>query len=808
MHRPVTALLGPTNTGKTHLAIERMLTHATGMIGFPLRLLARENYDRVAALRGTDAVALVTGEERIIPPRPRYWIATVEAMPLDVKVDFLAVDEVQLAADRERGHIFSQRMLSARGALETWLIGAETIRPLLQKLLPDATLETRQRLSTLSYAEPKRLAKLPPRSAVIVFSLRELYEVAARLRRERGGAALVFGALSPRTRNAQVGLYQNGDVDHLVATDAIGMGLNLDIDTVVFTGLSKFDGVGPRALTPAEVGQIAGRAGRHVRDGQFAATAELGPLDRRLVEAVESHRFAPLAHIFWRTDELDFFSPLGLLASLERQPPEPFLLRMRHAEDESALAALVRDPETMALARDPESVRLLWEVCQVPDFQSVLSEAHTRLLARVFRDLRGSTGRIAEDFLSAHVKDLDRTEGEVDVLLGRIAAIRTWTYLSNRSAWVADPRYWQEKTRAVEDRLSDALHERLTQEFVDRPSTVIARYDPSELVTSIGQDGEVQVQGLRAGVLEGFRFHPDRSASEGSRGLLAAANRALRELVRERVQALEAEDDAAFRLGPGAELVWRDAGIARLCAGEAPLAPHVDVLPSDLVDPPLRERIRRRLAAWSEAHLRRSLAPLFALRERAPSGAARGLAFALAEGLGAVPRRAVAQQVAALSGDDRRALARLGVTLGRFAVFLPALLRPEAMRLRARLFAVRHGQRPEPGPDGAPSAPNDLARPLAFYLACGYLPLGPRAVRLDRLERAAALVARLARTGAFVAPRELPGILGCAPAELPALLRAMGYGESDGRFERRGAGTRRREGPRNAGPLPSKTIER
>ncbi len=791
MHRPVTALLGPTNTGKTHLAIERMLTHATGMIGFPLRLLARENYDRVAALRGRDAVALVTGEERVIPRRPSYWIATVEAMPLEVKVDFLAVDEVQLAADRERGHVFCERILSARGALETWLIGAETIRPLLHKLLPDATFQTRQRLSTLSYAEPKRLAKLPPRSAVIVFSLRELYEVAARLRRERGGAALVFGALSPRTRNAQVGLYQSGDVDHLVATDAIGMGLNLDIDTVVFTGLGKFDGVGPRALTPAEVGQIAGRAGRHVRDGQFAATTELGPLDRRLVEAVESHRFAPLAHLFWRTDELDFFSPLALLASLERQPPQPFLLRMRHAEDQSALAALVRDPETMALARDPQSVRLLWEVCQVPDFQSVLTEAHTRLLARVFRDLRSPTGRIAEDFLASHVKDLDRTDGEVDVLLGRIAAIRTWTYLSNRSAWVADPRFWQERTRAVEDRLSDALHDRLTQEFVDRPSAVIARYEPSELVTSIDPDGEVQVQGLRAGVLEGFRFRPDHGAGEGSRALLAAANRALRELVRERVQLLEGDDDTAFQLGPGAEVLWRGAGVARLTAGEAALAPHVEVLPSDLADPPLRERIRRRIAAWAEGHLRRALAPLFALRERAPAGVARGLAFALAEGLGAVSRRAVAEQVAALTGDDRRALGRLGVSLGRFAVFLPSLLKPEAMRLRARLFAVRHGQRPEPGPDGAPSVPNELARPLVFYLACGYLPLGPRAVRLDRLEHAAAIVSRLARTGAFLAPRELPGILGCSAAELPALLSAMGYAEHEGRFERRSRPPRR-----------------
>ena len=725
VHRPVTALLGPTNTGKTHLAIERMLTHATGMIGFPLRLLARENYDRVAALRGADAVALVTGEERVIPRRPSYWIATVEAMPLDVKVEFLAVDEVQLAADRERGHVFTERILSARGTLETWLIGAETIRPLLHKLLPDAAFQTRQRLSTLSYAEPKRLAKLPPRSAVIVFSLRELYEVAARLRRERGGAALVFGALSPRTRNAQVGLYQGGDVDHLVATDAIGMGLNLDIDTVVFTGLSKFDGVGPRALTPAEVGQIAGRAGRHVRDGQFAATDELGPLDRRLVEAVESHRFAPLAHLFWRTDELDFFSPLALLASLDRQPPQPFLLRMRHAEDQSALAALVRDPETMALARDPESVRLLWEVCQVPDFQSVLTEAHTRLLARVFRDLRGPAGRIAEDFLASHVKDLDRTEGEVDVLLGRIAAIRTWTYLSNRSAWVADPRFWQETTRAVEDRLSDALHERLTQEFVDRPSTVIARYEPSELVTSIGLDGEVQVQGLRAGVLEGFRFRADRGAGEGSRGLLAAANRALRDLVRERVQALEGEDDAAFRLGPGAELVWRGAGVARLTAGEAALAPHVDVLPSDLVDPPLRERVRRRLAAWVEGHLRQALAPLFALRERAPVGrrarprlrAGRGPRRRLAPGGGAAGRRPHERRPprARAARRQRRTIRRLpaGAPEARGDASAGASLR-RATRAAARARSRRRAlgaERPRPPAGLLPGVRLPPARP-------------------------------------------------------------------------------------------------
>jgi ATP-dependent RNA helicase SUPV3L1/SUV3 len=563
------------------------------------------------------------------------------------------------------------------------------------------------------------------------------------------------------------------------------MGLNLDIDHVVFTGLTKFDGVGPRALTPAEVGQIAGRAGRHVRDGDFASTTDLGPLDRRLVEAVEAHRFAPLAHLYWRTDDLDFFSPLALLGSLDRQPPLPFLVRMRHAEDQAALAALAGDPEVMALAREPGSVRLLWEVCQVPDFQGVVTAGHARLLARVFGFLRGPGGRIPEDFLDSQVRELDRADGDVEALLGRIAAIRTWTYISHRVSWVPDPRFWQERTRAVEDRLSDVLHERLTQEFVDRPGTVIARHDPADLVTSVGRDGEVLVQGLRAGVLEGFRFRPDRTVREGSRGLLAAANRALRGLVPERVEALEREEDTAFALGPGAELRWRGAGVARLAAGDSALAPQVEVLASDILDPPLRERVRRRLASWLEAHLLGVLGPLFAVRDGAPAGAARGLAFALAEGLGAVARRGVSRQVAALAPDDRRDLSRLGVTTGRLSVFLPALLRPEAMRLRARLFSIREGRPAEAGPDGPPSVPIDPRQPAAFYLACGYLPAGPRAVRLDRVERAAAVASRLSREGPFRAPGDLASILGCRSDELPAVLAAIGYVERDGLFERR-----------------------
>ena len=790
--KPVTALLGPTNTGKTYLALERMLAHRTGMIGFPLRLLARENYDRIAALAGPEAVALVTGEERILPRPARYFLCTVEAMPMDRPVDFLAVDEVQLAADRERGHVFTERILHARGRLETMLIGAETIRPLLRRLLPEAGLLSRPRLSTLRYAPPRKLAKLPRRSAVIVFSVRELYAVAERLRRERGGAALVFGALSPRTRNSQVALYQAGEVDHLVATDAIGMGLNLDIDHVVFTSLGKFDGVGPRELTAAEVGQIAGRAGRHVRDGSFSPTAELGPFEDGLIRAVEGHHFSPLPSIYWRNPDLDYSSPDRLLASLEQRSPRPELVRMRQADDHRALAALLADPEVRARTRDPESVGLLWAVCQIPDFQSGRSEAHTRLLAHVFHHLAGPGSRLPEDWVAAQVRELDRPDGDVDTLLARIAAIRTWTYVSHRPAWLSDAGHWQEQTRAVEDRLSDALHERLTQQFVDRPSAVIARFDPSELVTVVTEGGEVLVQGLRAGVLEGFRFVPDRSVREGSRGLLAAANRALRGLVRDRVTALAKDEDDAFALRAPDEVLWRGSPVARLGAGESVLAPQIEALPSELLDPPLREPLRRRLAAWLDVHLRAHLGPLFSALEAPLSGPARGLVFVLGETLGTVPRRQVAAQLAALSPDDRREMARLGITLGRVNVFLPALLRPEVLRLRARLFVIRHGGPALSVPDGIPSAPLDRALSSAVYAACGYQAAGPRAVRADRLDRVAAAAARLSRDGPFAPPREFATLLGCSAAEVPAVLASIGYVERDGRFAWRRAADRRR----------------
>ncbi|PYQ46131.1 MAG: disulfide oxidoreductase [Acidobacteria bacterium] len=720
-----------------------------------------------------------------MPSSPRYFICTVEAMPLDRKVDFLAVDEIQLAADRERGHVFTDRLLGARGLEETMFLGAETIKPLLRQLVPQAAFIARERLSALTYAGHKKLDRLPRRSAIVVFSLADLYEVAERVRHATGGAAVVFGALSPRTRNAQVALYQEGEVDYLVATDAIGMGLNLDIDHVAFTALGKYDGRGPRPLRPAEVAQVAGRAGRHTRDGTFGPTLDLGPFDDRLVEAVEGHHFEPLDRIFWRNPDLAFASPAALLSSLERRPPSPVLVRMREADDHRALAALSADADVRRWADSPEAVRLLWDVAQVPDFRNVMTEAHTRLLAQVFRHLRSPAGRLPEDWVAAQVAAIDRTEGDVETLLARIAHIRTWTYVAHRRGWLADPAHWQPRTRAVEDRLSDALHERLTEQFVERGAAVVSRISPEGAVVEVAEDGEVRVQGLTVGRLLGFRFEPDPGLHE-ARGLRAVANRALRVHMGERVRSFAEEPDSTLALGAEGHVLWRGAPVGRLLAGDGPLSPRVEPLPSDLLDPVLRERVRRRLAAWVDGALRARL-PSLAPEEHAAelSPPMRGLLFAWRAGLGTVARRQVSSQLAALTPADRRELSRRGICLGRLAIFAPVLLRPDAVRLRALLWSVHRDAGSVPLLAGAPSVRIDPRVPSAFYAACGYVPAGPRAVRADRAERFAAEARKRNREGKPVEVAQLATVAGCPAEDVEPILAALGF-------------VRDREGPRRA----------
>ncbi len=798
----VLAVLGPTNTGKTHLAIERMLGHASGMIGFPLRLLARENYDRIVKMKGARAVALITGEEKIVPPEPRWLVCTVESMPLDRPVAFLAVDEIQLCADPERGHVFTDRLLNARGREETMFLGAETIRPLIRRLVPEAEFQTRPRFSTLLYTGPRKLTRLPPRSAVVAFSAAQVYEMAELIRRTRGGAAVVLGALSPRTRNAQVGLFQEGAVDYLVATDAIGMGLNMDLDHVCFAGLGKFDGRANRRLGPAELAQIAGRAGRHMSDGTFGTTQELGPLDETVVEQIEAHRFDPLDRLFWRNGALDFASPQALLRTLEARSPAPFLIRAREAEDQLTLAALLRDRDLAERHWNPALVRLLWEVCQIPDFRKTLTDSHARFLGQIFRHLTGAGGRLPEDWTAEHVARLDSVAGDIDTLTNRIAHVRTWTYISHRSDWLQRASYWQELTRAIEDKLSDALHERLTQRFIDRRASSIRRGsgERGELLGGVTRNDDVVVEGQTIGRLDGFAFVAEGAAAIESRAVLSAARRALGSEIGRRVQRFSEEPDQAFALRLGdARVLWHGTPVARLVRGDTPSSPRIEPLASDLLDGDLKVRVRRRLEAWLAAELDRGLQSLRSLESASLAGAARGVAYQLVEAMGAVPRARVEQQLKTLKRDEAQALARLGVRLGAESVFLPAQLKPASVQLKAVLWSLHGGEPVKPPPAGAVSIPVDPARPEALDLALGFRRMGPRAIRVDQLERLSAACRRLARQGPFAATPVLRELAACAEGEIAGVLKALGYraqvdqaGVSFAQRRRRDARRRRR----------------
>ncbi len=782
----VTAVLGPTNTGKTYLAIERMLGYRSGMIGFPLRLLARENYDRAVAAKGRAAVALVTGEEKIVPPGARYFFCTVESMPLDRRVDFLAIDEVQLAADPERGHVFTDRLLHARGEVETMLLGADTILPVLRRLVPGAELVSRPRFSTLSYAGPRKITRLPPRSAVVAFSAADVYALAELMRRQRGGTAVVLGALSPRTRNAQVALFEAGEVDYLVATDAIGMGLNLNLDHVAFSRLRKFDGRGPRQLTPAEVAQIAGRAGRHMNDGTFGTTGSRGPMPPELVEAVEGHRFDPHRFAFWRNPSLDFASPKALLASLERRPPLPELVRAREAGDQAVLVALAGDAEILDRARNRPAVALLWEVCQIPDFRNTLTDQHAALLRRIYLLLTEGGGGLPDDWVAKQIARIERVDGDIDALVARIAHIRTWTYIAHRGDWLADSQHWQERTRAVEDRLSDALHERLTQRFVDRRTAVLVRRlkEGEALIGAVRANGEVLVEGEFVGRLEGFAFAPDESVGgEDAKALFTAARRALADEIPRRVRRLEDEDDGAFALDPAGTLLWHGVAVARLKAGPSPLRPGVSVLDSEFLDGAQRERIRRRVSLWLDAFLRRRLRILYRAAEADAGPQARGLLFQLGQALGTLPRRSVAAQVAALTKADRKALGRLGLRLGAAALFFPDLLRPRATALRSLLWTV-HAGRPAADPPRVPGLRLDrevaaLPDEPGFWQAVGYLRVGAGAtglaVRVDALERLAREARTLAAQGAFAATPRLTDLVGLVEEDFAAVMKLLGY---------------------------------
>lgn len=802
--RNVTAVLGPTNTGKTHLAIERMLDHETGMIGLPLRLLAREVYDKIGKRIGFDKVALITGEEKIKPERARFWVSTVEAMPREIDVDFLAIDEVQLAADPERGHVFTDRLLHSRGRQETFLLGAQTIRDVVQDLIPGANFISRPRLSRLTYSGQKKITRIPTRSAVVAFSASEVYAIAELIRRQRGGAAVVLGALSPRTRNAQVALYQSGDVDFIVATDAIGMGLNLDVDHVAFSSVRKFDGQNHRNLTPGELGQIAGRAGRHMNDGTFGVTGSAEPFESDLIERLETHNFEPIRVLQWRNSDLSFASLDALHESLRKLPNLPRLTRARTADDVETLEALCRDQEIVDMARSPAAVAKLWEICQVPDYRKISSASHAEMIGALYKFLMQGNGVIPEDWFARQVAFADRTDGDIDTLAARIAHIRTWTFVSNRRDWLKDPEHWQSRTREIEDALSDAMHEQLTQRFVDKRTSALMKgmRDKEELSAEIGEDGSVSVEEHYVGRLNGFRFAPETHSEnlDGKATRHAAAQVLSRELSMRARRVAAAKVDA-FKLSRNGMVLWKDEEIGRVEAGEDPLRPSVSLLCDEHLSGPDKEKVQARLERWVEEIISERMKQLKELAAAEDvSGLSRGIAFQLKENFGILKREDVAEEIKTLDQPSRAQLRKYGVRFGAFNIYLPMLLKPAAAELAATLWALKHGSEhglsleslPEPPRAGLTSVATDPATPEAYYRAFGFHVCGPRAVRLDILERLADLIRPLVAwrakegndkeppkgatgDGGFTVTPEMMSILGCSPAELGNVLKALGF---------------------------------
>ena len=797
----VTAVLGPTNTGKTHLAIERMVAHSSGVIGLPLRLLAREVYNKIVDRVGVDLVALITGEEKIKPPKARYWVSTVEAMPRDLDVSFLAVDEIQIAADLERGHVFTDRILHRRGRDETLLLGAATMRPIIERLLPGASIVTRPRLSQLEFSGDRKLTRQPRRTAIVAFSADEVYAIAELIKRQHGGAAVVLGSLSPRTRNAQVAMFQSGDVDYLVATDAVGMGLNLDVDHVAFASDRKYDGYQFRRLNPSEFAQIAGRAGRATRDGTFGTTARCAPFEPELVNALQNHTFESVKVLQWRNSKLDFSSLGSLQVSLALSPTHEALTRAPIAEDLRVLDHAARDADVREMAQGAAAVERLWDACQIPDYRKIAPAAHAELVTTLFGFLM-KKGRIPDAWFAAQVDQADRVTGDIDTLSGRIAQIRTWTFVANRPDWLADPEHWQGIAREVENKLSDALHERLTERFVDRRTSVLMRRlrENSVLNTEIGKTGEVIVEGHVIGRLDGFTFAPDAAeAGSDAKALQATALKALAGEIDARAEKLAAAPDEQFVLTSDGTIRWTGDAVARLVAADDALHPRLRIISDERLSGAPREAVQTRLDLWLKTHIEKLLGPLFDLQKAEDiTGIARGIAFQLIEALGVLERQKISAEMKDLDQPSRATLRKYGVRFGAYHIYVPALLKPAARALASLLWAEKQSNVDMSALSGAQhlagsgrtSFPVDKSLDRDAYRVLGYRQCGERAVRVDILERLADLIRpalswREASPGTkpagafdgrgFVVTQAMTSLTGSAGEDFASILRALGY---------------------------------
>jgi len=779
----ITAVLGPTNTGKTYLAIETMLSFDSGMIGFPLRLLAREVYDKIIEKISIDKVALITGEEKIIPANAKYFLCTVESMPINKHLDFVGIDEIQMCADHERGHIFTDRLLNLRGEKLTMLMGSSTIKSIVNKLDEDTEFINRERLSQLSYVGHKKISRINRKTAIIAFSTEEVYAIAELVRRQKGGAAIVMGSLSPKTRNAQVQLYQSGDVDFLVATDAIGMGINMDLENVFFSNLKKFDGRKLRRLNMSEIGQIAGRAGRYLNDGNFGITGDCKEISAEEVELLENHKFEEIKMLFWRNSNLNFNNALSLIKSLEEKPNRDWLRKIHECGDEKLLKYFLKDMDGHNIKNNQETLELLWECCQIPDFVKKTYGNHLEVVTKVFSFLNGKDGKITNDYMRLQLIKLDKLEGNVDSLSNRIANVRTWSYVSNKINWVESQSYWIEKTKLLEDRLSDRLHEELTKTFIDKRASVLARglKQDIEFKTEIMEDNKVIIDEQFIGDLKGLRFEIDLKAGAletDIKSLKKAARQTVGPELQKRIQSII--DTGLIEIKDDFKIYWKNFPIAKLIAGKDYLNPDIFLIVDDILENDDKQKLSEFIGNWIKEKIKLVLKSLIDLKNLKESNSSiKALAYQLYENNGVIKREVVAEYLKKLGQDERKILRDLGVKFGRYHVFLFRLLKPEAVSLRTLLWKNFNQKNLNLTPPtfGLNFLDDKNIRDKHFMLLCGFENFDNYYVRIDILERLFVLIINASpeKDKEIKLVPEMLNLLGCSKENFKKLIEKMNY---------------------------------
>ena len=779
----ITAVLGPTNTGKTHLAIETMLSFESGMIGFPLRLLAREVYEKVIKKTSLDKVALITGEEKIIPPDAKYFLCTVESMPIDKQLDFVGVDEIQMCADHERGHIFTDRLLNMRGEKLTMLMGSNTIKSIIAKLDDDIEFINRERLSKLTYAGHKKISRINRKTAIIAFSAEEVYAIAELIRRQKGGAAIVMGSLSPKTRNAQVELYQSGDVDFLVATDAIGMGINMDLDYVYFSNLKKFDGRKLRKLNLSEIGQIAGRAGRYLNNGSFGITGDCKEIGAEEVDLIENHKFEEVKMLFWRNSNLNFNSPYSLLKSLEQKPYHDWLKKIHECEDEKALKFFLKDKNFENINMNQNTLSLLWECCQIPDFVKKTYGNHYEVISKVFGFLSGKNGKIPDDYMRIQLMKLDKLEGNVDSLSNRIANVRTWSYVSNKNNWIDNQDYWIEKTKNLEDKLSDRLHEELTKTFIDKRASVLARglKQDMEFKTEILQNNDVKIDNHYIGKINGLKLELDLK-----QGALETDIKSLKKAARQSVgPELEKRIDTIIEtklieLNDDFKIYWNKFPIAKINTGKDYLSPNLDVIVDEILEQKQKRKLSDFLKKWLDEKINFELKSLIDLKSiNQKNSSVKALAYQLYENNGVLKRDQVSEYLKSLGQEERKILREIGVKFGRYHVYLFKLIKPEAVKLRTLLWKNYHQKyfNLKPPTFGLNFIEDKDKRNQNFMLLCGFEKFDSSYVRIDILERLFMLIINTDtdQDKEIKLVPEMLNLLGCNKENFVNLIKKMNY---------------------------------